>query len=564
MKKKLCVLCVLAMILSIISACGTTTEASTPATSASTEANEVAAPVVEDSIGEISPTAESSDAESSAIETAPVTINYPVGNGETYTIAVNADSDLLGYIPDSDPANCGAIAMMQKATGINLDYTVYAMLSDSMTLMIASGDWTDIICKVSENTTYTNQAALDEEVILDLAPYIEEYAPDYAAVVNSNETFLKQCFTDDGRMAEFHEFRQATAQGSVIRMDWLEEAGITKVPATFDELEAACLAVKNNHPDIPGCIPMAGDLISEPYESVFRYGYGFNGDFFLDENGDVQFAWTSDNGRAYLEMLARWVEERIVTVDEMLTADIQDMRYRVFLGQSLMQNGGSEQFSQTYLAMVEDENFELVPMGKMVINEGDELRVAAAETTVMTGWSISTTCKDPVTLIQALNWLYTEEGTIAMNFGTKDVSYTIDENGEYHFTDLILNNPDGCPLFFATSVYTGLDTPYYAMPEQTTAKLSSQAEIDAIAFWNAQPATNAGTLRGTLNSEETERAAGYADINTLVQERVLSFIMGDTALTDEAWNQFVNEVNSMGIDVVIECYQSAEDRYYDR
>lgn len=564
MRKKSCLLVVLALLLSLCSACGNqassiSESASEQKTAVSADASESQRPVenkttsVEEST-EVSAFTDEIPAQSSSIQ-------YPVGNGETYTIALVADGELTGFLPEGDPANCSAIRKMQDVTGINLDYTVFAMLSDNMTLMLASGDWTDIIVRISETTSYTIPTALEEEIILDLAPYIDEYAPDYAAIIHSNEQFEKECYTEDGKMGEFNEFRQPTITGMSIRMDWLEEAGITTVPETYAELEEACLAVKENHPDIPGCIPMAGSLITECYETEFRYGYGFNDSFFNDENRNVQFAWTSNNGRAYLEMLTRWVDEGIVTKDEMLTEDVMNMRARVYIGQSLVQNGNSEMFSPSFMSMVEDANFALFPMGFPRVNAGDALRVNAPEVSVYAGWSLSTTCPDPELLISALNWLYTDEGTIYMNFGIEGESYVIDDDGNYKFTDLVLNNPDGIPLFFAVNVYTGLDTPYIGLPDRATAQMSTQAELDAVEYWSSLPANNDGVVRGTLTLAETEQITNFADINTYVQQEILKFIMGETELTDESWNKYVDTVKSMGIDDVVAVYQNAQDRY---
>lgn len=572
MKKINCILCAAALMASIFCGCGGTA----PSTASSVAANQQSTSEPE-SIQEMqqpesvdqpenipveTETAEDPEEDSAyALPEETASITYPVGDGQTFSIALVADGDLTSFLPGSDPANCGAVRMMQDVTGINLDYTVFAMLSDNMTLMLASGDWTDVICKIQDTTGYTLQSALDEDIILDLAPYIEEYAPDYASAIHSNDLYEKTCYTDDGRLGEFSEFRVGTPIGAVIRKDWLTAAGIDKVPETYDEFEQACLAVKAQHPDIPSIIPMGGSLISECYENEFRYGYGFNDNFFKDENGQVQFAWTNDAARDYLEMLSRWVEEGIMNKEEMLTVDVMSLRSRIYVGDSFLQFNGAESYSDSFLSMVEDPDFELAPMYNMVRSKGDVLRVGASDSTPSAGWQISTTCEEPEVLMQAINWFYTDEGKIAMNFGVLDESYTIDGDGNYHFTDLVLNNPDGIPLFFAVSVYTGLDTPTVGMEEQQLAKLTSQEAIDAVQFWRSQPANNDAVLRGSLNSKEIEEASVFADINTVVQERVMEFVMGNAALTDGNWENFVDTINSMGIDKVIACYQSAEDRY---
>lgn len=572
MKKKLFALFLgLCMILGLFSGCGGTaasaqsTPDSTPAeTSAPAEAPDQAASAPAQEADSAEPAAPADSAqETEPTLPGPSQISYPVADGDTYTISVVADGNLLDSIPDSDPANCYGIAQMCEATGIQLDYTVFAMLSDNMTLMISSGDWTDIICKIDENYSAGIQGALDEEVIMDLAPYIDEYAPNYAAYVHSDPMFEKLTYTDAGQMGAFYHFQQPNIAGWAIRKDWLDEAGIENVPETYDELENACLAILDKHP-MDAAIPMAPSFIAQGYESEIMYGYGLdtmNNEFFRGEDGKITYAWTTDNARSYIEMVARWAQEGIFNVDQMLTGDIATLGSNLYVGTAVAKHNGVEMFGDDQLALADDPNFEIVPMNEPTVNKGDTLRFGGSEMRVSVAWSVTTTCPNPEQLIQAINWIYTDEGTVAMNFGREGDSYTIDENGNYHYTDLVLNNPDGIPMFLAASIATGLEAPKIEMPEMVDAKLSNQLQLDAKAFYASQDRTTDGVRRGTLTSEETAIVGRYADIETVVQEQMMAFATGATPINDETWGAFCDQVNSMGIDEIVAAYQSAQDRY---
>ena len=494
------------------------------------------------------------------------TISYPVGDGETYSVAIVMDGNLLDYVPGGDPAEAAGMRIMQDKTGINFDYTVFAMLSDNMTLMISSGEWTDVIVKIDESYTSGVSGALDDDVILDLAPYIDEYAPDYAAFLASDDTYSKNTFDDAGRLGAFYDFRIPSALGNVIRKDWLDEAGITEIPETYDEFETAALAVLGKHPELDSCIATGSSWIAQGYESELEYGYGIdtiNNKFFVNEDGNVDYAWTTDNARAYLEMIARWVDKGILSKDDMLTGDAMSFGNRIYQGGALLKHDNTDAFGPDKLSLAEDESFELAPAYELTQEKGDAIRFSGA-VTVMTGWSITTTCPNPELLIQACNWIYTDEGTLALNFGKEDESYTVDADGTYHYTDLVLNNPDGLPLFFATSVYTAFEMPKIGMPEANTAKLSNQQQMDAQEFWNSQARGDGGVLYGDLNAQELEITSGYSDINTLVQEKAMSFAVGDLPINDENWEAFVQQVESMGIDEITQCYQAAHERYLAR
>lgn len=560
-KRLLAMLLCIAMLGVLFAGCGTTAEStaeSTPVEAAS-EASAAEAPAEE-------PAAE--ETVSAAPEATPTTaIEYPVADGEEYSIAVVMDGTLLDYVPEGDPANASGIAMMQEETGINLDYTVYAMMSDNMTLMIAGGDWTDIICKINEHYSTGLDGAMADEVIMDLAPYIEEYAPDYNALLHSDENFVKNAYTDDGKLGAFYNLNPASSaagSGWGIRMDWLKDAGIEEVPQTYDQLEEACVAVLNNHPELVSCIPMASSFISEGYESELMYGYGLNTinyDFFVNEEGVIDYAWCTDNARAYLEMISRWVDLGILDKDQMLTGDVSSFGNCVYLGESLLKHGGTDLWGDEYLSMVEDPNWELAPMNEVALNEGDTLRFGGGAASVSTGWSITTSCENFETLIQAINWIYTDEGTIAINFGKENESFTIDESGNYHYSDLVMNNPNGVPMFMATGIYTGFEVPKYTMPETVTAKLSNDQQLAAHEFWQNQNLSTAGVRYGTLTQDEIDDTSGLADIDTYVRENVMAFAVGEAEITDESWSNFVSTLESMGIEEIIAVYQTAYDRY---
>ena len=86
--------------------------------------------------------------------------------------------------------------------------------------------------------------AIDDEVLIDLNSYLEEYAPDYVAFLESNETAKKLYTTESGCMPAIQGLSYSFTQGAVMREDWLEDCNL-EVPETVDELEIALTAFKN-------------------------------------------------------------------------------------------------------------------------------------------------------------------------------------------------------------------------------------------------------------------------------------------------------------------------------
>ncbi len=555
MKKWITLILALGMVLSLFAACGGSAD-STPASSAPADEADASA-----ASEEAAPADESADATDTP---AAGSIEYPVGNGETYTISVVMDDNLLNYVPDQNPANANGIRQMQDVTGINLDYSVYAMMSEELSLAIMSGSYTDIYCKINENYNTGLEGALNDEVIIDLTPYMD-LAPDYMAQVKSDPIYEKYCYTDDGHMGAFMNFSIPNIAGWAIRGDWLEEAGIADVPETYDELHDALKAIMDKHPEVESGVALGQSFIAEGYDCDLTMGYGFTGgfnSFFRNEDGKVQYIWSSDNARNYLAMMADWVKDGILSKDMIISGDIASYGTYVYTGQAVAKHNGSNMWGNEMLAIAEDENFNLVPMNEPTVNKGDALRVGAGQKNASPGWSLSCDCHDVEILVQAINWLYTEEGKIAMNFGEEGVSYTKDESG-YHFTDAVLNNPDGVQMFMAVALYTGFEAPTIGMQEQANAKLSNQMQLDAEDFWRTQNRGTEGTVQGSLTSEENDKVSevGLTDIDTFVKENAMAFASGEKEITDESWNAYISTIESMGIADIEACYQAAQDRW---
>ena len=76
---------------------------------------------------------------------------------------------------------------------------------------------------------------------------------------------------------------------------------------------------------------------------------------------------------------------------------------------------------------------------------------------------------------------------------------------------------------------------------------------------------NSRTLQGDLTADESfEFTSKYLDIETFVSEFKAHVIAGQKQITDETWNEYLNEIKGMGIDRCIELKQEALDRYNNR
>lgn len=118
---------------------------------------------------------------------------------------------------------------LAKNLGVNIDWSFPTTGSDANTftntLMADPSSLPNIMqCYVMDNAAQY----IDDEIIWDLTDYIQEYAPDYYAFLQTNPAYDKAMKDDQGRYYTFGFFREDggwndSYEGPVVRKDWLEE-----------------------------------------------------------------------------------------------------------------------------------------------------------------------------------------------------------------------------------------------------------------------------------------------------------------------------------------------------
>ena len=156
----------------------------------------------------------------------------------TYPLDTDESISIYYYIPgyqdfmDSN-YSFNALPAAEAATGVKLEFTEVsaASISEQFNMMIASGDYCDLLPVMEyygSKGTAGLAKAYEEDVIQDITPYIEEYMPNYAAVLETlPESTVSGTKVEDATLA-FHQIKDGSYSGNgfVTRGDWIEEQGI--------------------------------------------------------------------------------------------------------------------------------------------------------------------------------------------------------------------------------------------------------------------------------------------------------------------------------------------------
>lgn len=466
--------------------------------------------------------------------------------------------------------NMGEIEFLQEmAENANVEIEYFhpaaGTVEEQFNLKIAGDNWEDIVEYNWSKYPGGATQAIADGVIVDLAPYIDEYAPNLAAYLEENPHIKKQLVSKDGQIYGFPAIgseKAAVTAGFVIRKDWLDELNL-EVPTTVDELEEALIAFKE---ELGVEKPYSVDATVLVKNRVYLAGaWGVYPGFYVD-NGEVKYGFMEEGFKEYLIKMNEWAEKGLLDKDSFGndTKTINSNLLNDKSGVTFGYIGGTIGNNMKAAAEVNPE-MNLVAMQHPVLNKGDEPQIFRFtwEVRPENACAITTACEDVEAAMRFLDQFYSEEGMIAKNFGVEGLSYEM-VNGEPVYTDLILNNPDGLSITDALGRYTR--APYTCVglidPRYYEQYYIRQQEKDAFILWNqySKNAINTTFPPATNTTEEAEELAVItAALDTYVTEECTKFILGTRSLDE--FDSYVEELKSMQVERAIELKQAAYDRY---
>ena len=567
MKKLVSMFLALAMLLGILSACGSKTPSASAAESAAAPVStEDAAP---DPAPEPASTPEAAVPEQPASTedaTAEFTVSYPITE-EPLTLTIfwqfhnflsmfGVTQEVVESVPTFQKA--------EEATGVKLEFRLVGEenFGNNLQLLWASGDYCDFITNAEREYTSGVDSAVEEGVLLDLMPYLEEHAPDYNRILNNHPDFRTELTSAEGHLVSFSEYCEYSDNGAVIRKDWLEQVGM-EVPTTMDEVTEVARAFRDQL-GVRNPVMWNADLATWFGWNAFGVTGPDISDLgwqVLEDGKTVAPSVTLDGYKECLQWMHDAFAEGLCTDDFMNVMNIAFDEYvyanecgMCYTNSNLLADGGAERSGQP------DYDLRAIP---------DPMKVAGTENTLAktsggvgaSSLAVSALTEYPEEAIEYMNWLYTEEGILVSNYGIEGEAFEYDENGKPQYTDLI-KKAEGMPPFVATFLHTSLvGTPYYNTTERKIASFSTEAEMECIDVWlTGRTGTNRYQGKMTVTeSEEYNRVC--SDIATASSEQSLRFVTGDRSLDE--YDAFLAELEKMGLSRLTALKQAAYDRYLE-
>jgi putative aldouronate transport system substrate-binding protein len=495
-------------------------------------------------------------------------LSYPLvtDGSESVTVWVSLPPHVAPYMEDVADSACYRAAA--EATGITMNTTTVstAVAEEQFQLLCASGTTGDYDFIVGATNSYGSaDAAIEDEILLDLSDYLAEYMPDYNSFLQSDEEVRKLLTTDSGTIADIAgRATGGRAQGFGIRKDWLDDAGLD-IPTTYDQLYEVLTVFKNSYNCPEPLLMYSTGFLDNDFLCA---GLGMTQNGYYVEDGIVRFAYLEDSFREYCQLIYKWYSEGLLSKDFLSNTQGAGISY-----DTQMQDGtagvfmtGVDIFSSSSAAGASDPNWEAVPMADVTLTGTETITLGNTPNSdpLSNSWSVTTgVTEDRLTNVLGFaNWFFTEEGSLACNFGIEGEGFEY-VDGEPHLTELVTNNPDGLGSFISESLYLNWCAPYCLDTRYYDSIYDTQAQAEAADIWNSNR-NNTQQYHGALTSDEsTDYSAIYSDIETYISNMSISFMTG-AADIETQWDTFVSTLESMNIEGCIAIKQAAYDRYLQR
>ena len=604
MKKKnlLALLLALCLCLGLLAGCGNSGVASATEASGIESAAEEEAPAEEAPAEEEAPAAE----EAPAVDYVAADSSVEGNDGATVAVTVADPFEAMAeeyisypleeavdtismwyYIPgyqdfmDSN-YSFNALKTAEEATGIKLEFVEVSDSSAAtqFNLMVAGGDMTDLI-PVSEYYTNGLTQAYEDGVVLDIEPYIDEYMPNYAAVRETLAESTVNSTLTDGMTLAFYQIKDGSYSGNgfVTRQDWIDGLGWewSGDLISIDEFTEYATAIKNEY-NVPNTIYMydgtialeaAFDteipaLVSDGFmtmitSAIFRY------------DDEVTSGWITDGYRDYLQWVLDMMDEGVIYRDYLSLDTDRNVT------NSLQANGtigiwgsNADKISEVATNFEHDtDDFALTsiprvtkdPTAQYVWN--DEVAYASAK------FSLSSSCENPEVVCMWQNYFWTEDGYYLGNYGTEGESYHMDGDTPVFDWDVPITvtgrnapNAEMAQQLWTMSRFAA----FYVDNDMLLATFDDVA-LEAVSKWTIDGATDARNYPSALmntgmTTDETDAInAVESDVLTYAQTEAMKFLDGSSELNDDTWATYTQTVLDMGMQDIIDIYQTAYDEY---
>ena len=501
---------------------------------------------------------------------APVESVYPLGSGGQLQYWCELTSTVSSNYANLGDTPFGKGWMERTGVDIQFLHPPSGQLKEQFSLILADGNLPDLM-EYNWVTDYPGgpEKAIKDGVILPLNDIIDKYCPNLKAYLDANPDIDRMIKTDDGNYYSFPfirgDDRLLNTIGLMLRADWLVDLG-QEVPETIDDWHTVLTAFKEKK---GAAAPYTFEYTNGQYltSDPFAYAYGTNRSFYLGSDGKVHFGAAEEGYKQFLTTMAQWYSEGLLDQDiATLKSDQVSAKMTNGISGASMGQAGSRMGTWTAAAQTSNPSYKLVAAPPPTLKKGEKAEFGQIENAYSgrASVAITTSCKDIERAARLMDYAYGEEGHMYFNFGIEGESYTMVEDYPT-YTDLIMNNPDGLPVSQAMSAYIrgNYNGPFVQDARYLEQYYTLYEQKETPEVWGDSNGKAHLLPPITPTSEESKEFSTIMnEINTYRDEMTLKFMFGTESL--DKFNDYVKNMENMGLDRALEIQNAALERYNSR
>lgn len=457
----------------------------------------------------------------------------------------------------------------EKMTNIDVEWETvqHEVLAEKRNLKIASGDLPDFFMASSFAATDLMKYG-SQGVFIPLNPYLEEYAPNFSALLEKYPKFKQGVTMPDGNIYGFPtiydpEFDGLRGSSPWINEDWLKALNLER-PETLDELYNVLKAFKTQDPNGNGIADEEGwgstsitNLTTKLYGVFNLYNQGtMNTHLDIAEGEDkFRFVPATDEYKEMLQFMNKLYEE------ELINQDIFNTEYHKFIAEASKGNFGMLTSVDPSVIMKLD-NYG--PTGVFADENGEKKYNAMSTGLGNVGqFVITSEAKDPAALVRWIDYFYSDEGTKMFFMGFEGVTYEEKEDGTVDYLEEMKNDPSGKTLdqhvgdylMWPGGVYPGIVRYDYFKGAESGEK--STINSQEVKQYRIPDEDILPKMNYTLEENE-QVSAILTDVNTYIEETMAKFITGEMSFDE--WDSYLANLEKMNVQQYVDITQKAYER----
>lgn len=456
----------------------------------------------------------------------------------------------------SDPAHVEAVRQyIKERTGVNVVVIppVIGQEDQKLNMLIASGMQIDGF--------WGNwDIYYQKGVILPINDLMDEYGTDI--LPHWPEESVTAMSDADGNLWGIPRVTPTVATNPWVRADWAETLGV-KFPETIAELETYMAAAAANKDKLAGddtiilLAEINGKHGSQGIYQTFVGGFtehGFSN--WMDNDGRLKPYYLQDGYTDFIKTMNRWYAAGYM-YPEFASLNREKVRELVKTGNVAATATWYSNVANVHWDMNQispDADFIMIPEGiDGPMGKAETIKPANSQ-----GLLISARSEHPEAVVMVMNLLYASPEAFATSqkgpMGT-NWAWTDEDGGIYELLTEELN--------YIRDFDFAVGLPAAATAGTANIMFQKENEVWGLAGQGNTPPMGLDTSRAKMPYDAgvkydpnflSDEIAGYADIQRLVEEEQIKFIIGERPLSE--WNAFLAELDDAGLQEWIEVHTS--------